>query len=234
MKTLEDRHSAMHESIRKVVTLKKGGNISGAESEYTKLMHLSNEVVTLLRRLEQMSPAPSPKSYVPTLPTPSHVLSVTQSASTPTSHGEGEGKIDFAAARAMHMSCREKPRSFLEGQSKLTEKQVSSHRDCQLGRWLYSHGIARYKHLSEMQTLEKTHAAMHESILKVIRRKATGETANAETEYNQFMRLSGEVVSLLRHLEQTAENAPSTVPTEKNQLVVPPKNGHTLDEWKEF
>jgi|GEM_PF-20446 len=166
--------------------------------------------------------------------TAARVLSAPSSVKLPTPKSL-EGPLDFTSARAMHLAWREKLRAFLEGKTNLTDEQIGSHRECKLGQWLYGHGLARYKDVPEMKTLEDRHSAMHDSIRKVVILKKGGDVSGAESEYAKLMRLSNELVALLRRLEQmfSAPATKSHVP-EKNQLVVPTKNGHPLDEWKEF
>ncbi|CAK0772305.1 methyl-accepting chemotaxis protein [Gammaproteobacteria bacterium] len=151
-----------------------------------------------------------------------------------------DATMDFAAARAMHLAWRERLKSFLEGKSTLTKDQASSHRECKLGRWLYAHGFARYKHLPEMISLEKTHAKMHEFIHQVIQLKEKNDLVGAEAEYNKCMAASGEVVELLKHLEKLVITTSSTAASVATSALAarPGRNAidnkQPQDNWKEF
>ena len=63
MKQLDQVHEQMHSLIQQIVEMKKGGDESGAEAHFGEIGPLSEEVVSLLNRLEtsaNQSPAPAP------------------------------------------------------------------------------------------------------------------------------------------------------------------------------
>ncbi|CAK0774711.1 methyl-accepting chemotaxis protein [Gammaproteobacteria bacterium] len=111
--------------------------------------------------------------------------------------------VDFAAARDAHLAWRGRLRAFLDGRKDLSLKEVSSPRECPLGRWLYSEGLTKYKHLSAMMELERVHAILHASIQKVVQFKSNHDSVAAEAEYHQFYELSSRVISLLQDLEKS-------------------------------
>ena len=53
--------------------------------------------------------------------------------------------------------CGFKLRHFLDGHENIDRKGLASHRDCELGKWIYAGGMAAYGHLQEMQELETRH-----------------------------------------------------------------------------
>ncbi|CAK0743267.1 methyl-accepting chemotaxis protein [Gammaproteobacteria bacterium] len=110
-------------------------------------------------------------------------------------------RLDFSAARDAHIAWRGRLRAFLDGRKTLNLQEVSSPHACQLGHWLYSEGLTKYKHLPTMVELEKSHTILHASIRKVIQFKENHDNASAEIEYLQFHNLSGQVISLLDKLE---------------------------------
>lgn len=114
----------------------------------------------------------------------------------------GDATFDFFGARTAHLAWRQKIRDFLDGRKSLTHAEAVSHRDCALGKWLYSQGLAQYGHVSEMQTMEQRHERLHAVIREIIDLKEAGKAAEAENRYREIERLSGEIVGLL----QTVEN----------------------------
>lgn len=115
--------------------------------------------------------------------------------------GTGSAELDFYAARTAHLAWRQKIRDFLDGKQGLTHKEAVSHRDCILGKWLYSSGMRDYGHMDEMQHMEKQHEKMHAVIREIIDMKNSGNSAAAESEFHQVESLSGEIVDLLKTVE---------------------------------
>ena len=115
--------------------------------------------------------------------------------------GTGNAELDFYAARTAHLAWRQKIRDFLDGRQGLTHKEAVSHRDCILGKWLYSSGMKDYGHLDEMQHMEKQHEKMHAIIREIIDMKNSGNAVAAENEFHQVESLSGEIVDLLKTVE---------------------------------
>ncbi len=75
--------------------------------------------------------------------------------------------FDFTQARFKHLNWKFRLRAFLDGKETITKEQAVSHHDCDLGKWLYSTGIEKYKQYSEMHELEKIHELLHLQIKKI-------------------------------------------------------------------
>ena len=95
-------------------------------------------------------------------------------------------------------------RSFLDGKGGLTEAQVVSCRECDLGKWLYREGLKKYSGLIEMKELELVHGKMHEAVKRVFDAQKAGRAAEAEKEFKVMEELSGKVVELLNTIEGKA------------------------------
>ncbi len=119
--------------------------------------------------------------------------------------GSATSQLDFSAARTKHLSWKTRLRGFLDGKESLTEEQAVSHRDCDLGKWLYADGINSYGNYSEIHELEKIHADMHGLIKDIVRLKKAGRVDAAEQEFSRVEPLSAEIVGLLNRLEQKVE-----------------------------
>ncbi|OGW39711.1 MAG: hypothetical protein A2Y97_00815 [Nitrospirae bacterium RBG_13_39_12] len=111
-------------------------------------------------------------------------------------------KLDFAVARVSHIAWKSALRTFLDGKDTMTEQQAVSHKECDLGKWLYSDGIAEYGSLPEMQELEKVHIELHSTVKKIIQMKHSGEKTAAEQEFEKIEHISQKIFSLLVAIEQ--------------------------------
>ncbi len=122
------------------------------------------------------------------------------------SHNNGSGDLDFPAAKSKHLSWKNRVRSFLQGRESLTHDQAVSHRDCDLGKWLYSKGMEQFGSMEEMQELEKVHANLHNEIKEIITLKESGNDNEANERFSNIERYSGRVVNLLSTLEDKARD----------------------------
>lgn len=114
-------------------------------------------------------------------------------------------KPDFAVARIMHLSWKSSLRDFLNGKESITLQQATSHKDCNLGKWLHSEGLDKYGNIPEMKELEKVHVELHEIIKKVLQLKNSGNSSAAEEEYQKIDKISSRIFSLLVAVEKKIE-----------------------------
>jgi len=113
--------------------------------------------------------------------------------------------LDFALARSKHLDWKTKLKSFLDGRQTLTEAQAISHKDCELGKWLYSEGLKKYGHLAAMRELEQTHVELHAIVRKVVQKKNAGDAAAAQLEFSRLGAVSDDIIKLLKDVEQSYE-----------------------------
>jgi methyl-accepting chemotaxis protein len=109
--------------------------------------------------------------------------------------------MDFALAKSKHLAWRTLLRSFLDGKGGLSEAQVVSCRDCDLGKWLYREGLKKYSGVTEMKELESVHSSMHDTVKRVFETKKAGKSSEAEKAFKEMEQLSGKVVDLLSAVE---------------------------------
>ncbi len=110
--------------------------------------------------------------------------------------------IDFSLARTAHLAWKARLRSFLDGKQTLTEAQAVSQRDCDLGKWLYGEGMAKYGTLSEMRELERVHADLHGTVKRIVELKRSGNAPAAEQEFTKIDPISHRIIALLTTIEQ--------------------------------
>jgi methyl-accepting chemotaxis protein len=112
--------------------------------------------------------------------------------------------VDFARVKMAHRSWRLKLRSFLDGGENIDRKGLASHRDCELGKWIYGGGMDAYSHLQEMQELETKHQHMHSLVKQVVELKHAGKVREAEQEFSRVCEAAEEVVALITRVEAHA------------------------------
>lgn len=164
--------------------------------------------------------------------------------------------IDLGVARTAHELLKSKIRRFLDGKDAIAKDQLISHRECDLGKWLYSEGLNRYDGQNDVRQLERMHQIMHETMRRIVELKQSGQGAQAEQEYQKIERISDRVTALLNTIEcetkqdlsqlvkRTAANpvtphqvprvrtsAPSSTAPKALKVAV---GGSRDEEWEEF
>ena len=109
--------------------------------------------------------------------------------------------LDFVAAKLRHSTWKFKLRQFLNGHQQMSESEIISERECDLGTWLYSKGLAQYGKLPEMRLLEQVHTELHATVKKIISLKHTGDSSGAEEQMTKLEALSTKLVGLLTDIE---------------------------------
>lgn len=104
-----------------------------------------------------------------------------------------------------HLSWKIRLCDFLNGDISMTEREVVSHKECELGKWLKSGGLDRYREIPEMQELKDVHRAFHESVTKFLECKYSDRVSSAEKELQKMEELSQKIFSSLLELKREIE-----------------------------
>jgi len=176
-----------------------------------------------------------------------------------TTDGEGSNSqaAEFASMRRAHLAWKSKLRDFLDGKGTLKAAEVASHKDCQLGKWLYGGALKDFGHLAGMSEMEKIHAEMHADIRTVVEENDAGNKSQAEKHYGDVTAKSEKVVGLLSEIANgikqsqhshaspkvTHQAAPVSAPkpatvkpaaTVSRQSSAAPAASYDEDEWEDF
>ena len=116
--------------------------------------------------------------------------------------------IDFARVKMAHRGWRLRLRRFLDGSEDIDGKQLGSHRDCELGKWIYAEGLPNYGNLQDVRDLEQKHKDMHALVKEVVQLKHAGNIAEAEREFAAVSASAEAVVALLDSVERQLGSSP--------------------------
>jgi methyl-accepting chemotaxis protein len=108
--------------------------------------------------------------------------------------------LDFTAAQLKHSRWKSNLRSFLDGKGHISESELVSPKDCDLGKWIYAEGLTKYGSFRGMKELERVHSEMHTSVKYVLQKKHSGDEPGAEQEYQKVAMGSDRIVALLTEL----------------------------------
>ncbi len=114
----------------------------------------------------------------------------------------GKLTLDFSVAKLQHQQWKLRLRALLDGEIAMSESEAVSHRDCELGHWIYDIGMKQFSSVSAMNELEKVHADMHRSVRKVIEQKNLGNEDSAEHEYDALTTSSEKILRLLDDIDR--------------------------------
>ncbi len=243
-------------SLNEIVTgVKKVGDIvaeiAAASAEQSQGIEQVNQAVSQMDEITQQNAALAEEASASSVAmsdqstSMSQLLSFFKSAggSANHQHSHASGSLDFALAKSKHLSWKSRLRNFLDGSEALTLDQAVSHRDCDLGKWLYSSGLAEQGHLPAMKELEKLHTEMHGSVQLCISHKNQGNESAASQDYNTVSSLSDKIVGLLGDIEQSVSgggaSAPRTIarPAPQQAVSQPSFSSSSAgadDEWEDF
>ncbi len=107
----------------------------------------------------------------------------------------------FSLARTKHLGWKVRIQAFLAGKEEVNAEQAGNPKVCDLGKWLYAEGMARYGSIPEMVELERVHADMHAVVQDVVQMKHSGNVRAAQEGAAQVDRMSDRVVALLTAVE---------------------------------
>ena len=111
-------------------------------------------------------------------------------------------KTDFTEIRLQHVAWRTKLNDFLEGKNNMSEEEATSHKACDVGKWLYSVGMKKYGEMPEMQELEKIHVELHSTVKKIMMLKQSGEILDQEEESVKLDRILRKIMLLIVDIEE--------------------------------
>ncbi len=250
-------------SLNEIVTgVKKVGDIvaeiAAASAEQSQGIEQVNQAVSQMDEITQQNAALAEQASAASVSMTEQSTAMSQllgffntssgGASSYQPSKSSAGSLDFTLAKSKHLSWKAKLRNFLDGSEALTMDQAVSHRDCDLGKWLYSSGLAEHGHLPSMQTLEKLHTEMHGNVKDCINHKNHNDNQAASQNYNAVSSLSDKVVGLLNEIEASisgggqtraaqvvAKPAPiAPVPQSQSLPSFSPGNSGSDSEWEEF
>ena len=113
--------------------------------------------------------------------------------------------LDFSMARLDHLEWKRKLKSSLEGAGEPSEWLAISHKDCELGKWLYSRGLQKYDHYPLILELERTHEELHSIAKNILQKRDSGDRLAAKQEFSKMKPVSDKVIALLMELEKQVE-----------------------------
>lgn len=111
-------------------------------------------------------------------------------------------KTDFTEIRLQHVAWRSKLNDFFEGKNSMSVEEATSHKACDVGKWLYSVGIKKYGEMPEMQELEKIHVELHSTVRKIIMLKQSGKILDQEEESAKLDKILRQIIFLLVDIEE--------------------------------
>lgn len=110
--------------------------------------------------------------------------------------------VNFAVIKMAHQTWRLKLRSFLNGAEHIDPKSLGSHRECGLGKWIYSSETAPFASLPDFIELERKHRSMHQLVKQIVEFKHGGQEQYAERDFLRIKASADEVVALISKVEQ--------------------------------
>ncbi|WP_159466952.1 PAS domain S-box protein [Dyadobacter sp. 3J3] len=109
-------------------------------------------------------------------------------------------ELDFERAKAKHILFKTRLRSMLYGID-MDESAVTSHKECEVGKWIYEYALENYGDIPEMQDLEKVHRKIHDCANELIHLYKNGEVEKAREGLTTMELIAGNLTTLLSVIE---------------------------------
>lgn len=77
---------------------------------------------------------------------------------------------------------------------------VKSHRDCEMGKWLYSVGLSKYGQIKDITTLEKVHQQLHTLSQEIVNLKNSGNVNEARQKLFVLQDYSDQIIKLVNNV----------------------------------
>ncbi len=109
---------------------------------------------------------------------------------------------DFAIARTKHSESFDHLGQFLHGNTSLAAELNGSHKDTELGKWLYTVALKDYADIVQIQDLEKSYAEFHALVKSIVNLKTAGRESDARKEFGNLESRRSKIVELIDIVEQ--------------------------------
>lgn len=110
--------------------------------------------------------------------------------------------IDFTLAKTRHNRWRSQLLGYIDGQTRITEHEITSPHDCPFGRWIESTGRTHYASLPQMPRLILVHQQLHRRATDIVELVRTLQIDRAHEAFRQLRPLTDELMLLLDALEE--------------------------------
>lgn len=91
------------------------------------------------------------------------------------------------------------------------DNMMFDHRNCDLGKWLYSQGLVKLGGLVAVQTLERVHKQLHTLGRQIFDAKKAGNISEAEELLVELQLVNHQLVSLIDTVENNTKAVPVKV-----------------------
>ncbi len=111
-------------------------------------------------------------------------------------------KVDFEAAKQSHAAWKGLIRDFLDDKIVIQKETMVSHLHCDLGKWYYAEGKAKYGNLDVMKKFEFQHEKLHLVAKDIYDLKEANDDTLPEWLADELNVVSDKIVNLLTDAEK--------------------------------
>jgi len=113
----------------------------------------------------------------------------------------------FETFRQAHLRWVERLQNMLAGREHIQDGEMTSPRECVLGRWYYNIGQRQFGDVREFIDLETPHKQIHQAAIEAVAAYNRGDHDAARAGVDQVARVSDEIVRLLDGLERRIDGS---------------------------
>ena len=113
----------------------------------------------------------------------------------------------LATANLEHCNWMSALKDFIEDDTGLTEMQVISPDECDLGKWMNSEGLSDFGKYPEFITLKEFHKNLHALGAKIVEKKRAGDKQGAENLIEEIKPISCRIIEQIEKLKEKIERS---------------------------
>jgi c-di-GMP-binding flagellar brake protein YcgR len=108
--------------------------------------------------------------------------------------------FNFELIKTKHTVWINKIKKSLKADIEISQKEMPSSRECELGKWLYSEGLTTFGHLGDMPKIEVIHEELHNLVIEI--KKSKPSPQKRQEFLTKIDAISLQLNQLLKNIEQ--------------------------------
>jgi methyl-accepting chemotaxis protein len=121
-------------------------------------------------------------------------------------HSGGEALLDFDLARIRHKIFINRVDAGVKGVIELRPSELPDHHNCAFGKWYYSKGAERCRHITKFGDLESPHVDVHRFAKEAVENLNAGDKAKAESCFRTMTETAERLMGMFDQVKEEYKN----------------------------
>jgi hypothetical protein len=117
--------------------------------------------------------------------------------------------LDFSIVAMQHINWKLNLAWSMRYGHAISEEQVATASDCELGQWLSDEGLSSYDSMADVGELDRIHRECHQCGRRAVQLRNAGETDRSDVEFERVEELSRQILDLLSAISRQVSGQPA-------------------------